>query len=177
MAPSPKKAKNVESSAKRNVTCRTCELNAVLSTSTGGVILQTHHWRLEHIIEPIPMLGWLILKPMRHVEAFADLSEEEAAACGGLIRRITRAMMNVLNPEKIYLSMFMEAEGFAHLHVHLIPRSEAVPQPLRGPSIFSYLKQSTREGRNLARPEDARKLADSIRSHLNGSDSESDACV
>ncbi len=128
--------------------CLTCRLNRGELPAPGGVIYQDDLWQLQHGIEPIAFVGWLILKPLRHVEAFADLTSEEAAAFGPLTRRITRAMTDVLHPAKIYLSLYAEATGFAHLHVHLIPRYADTPPERRGPSIFEYLRESKASGQN-----------------------------
>ena len=128
--------------------CVTCRLTRGELPSPGGVIYQDDLWQLQHDIEPIALVGWLILKPLRHVEAFADLTPEEAAAFGPLTRRITRAMTEVLHPAKIYLSLYAEAAGFAHLHVHLIPRYADTPPERRGPGIFAYLRESKASGRN-----------------------------
>jgi diadenosine tetraphosphate (Ap4A) HIT family hydrolase len=35
--------------------------------------------------------------------------------------------------------LFAEKEGFAHLHVHLVPRMPDQPADRRGPDIFGYL--------------------------------------
>ena len=32
-----------------------------------------------------------------------------------------------------------EAEGFSHLHVHLVPRLPDHPEDARGPSVFAYM--------------------------------------
>lgn len=128
--------------------CLTCRLNRGELPAPGGVIYQDGLWQLQHIVEPIALVGWLVLKPLRHVEAFADLTLEEASTFGPLTRRITRAMTEVLHPAKIYLNLYAEAEGFAHLHVHLIPRATETPPERRGPRIFEYLRESTDSGQN-----------------------------
>ena len=40
---------------------------------------------------------------------------------------------------KSYLMQFSEAEGFSHLHVHLVPRMADQPVERRGPQVFGYL--------------------------------------
>jgi hypothetical protein len=40
---------------------------------------------------------------------------------------------------KTYLMQFSEAAGFAHLHLHLVPRMADQPAERRGPRIFGYL--------------------------------------
>jgi hypothetical protein len=44
----------------------------------GGAIQRDDLWVPEHIVEPIPMAGRLVLKPVRRVERFAELMPEEA---------------------------------------------------------------------------------------------------
>lgn len=36
--------------------------------------------------------------------------------------------------------LFAEADGFAHLHVHLVPRMPDQPDDRRGPDVFGYQK-------------------------------------
>ncbi|MGH7763205.1 MAG: hypothetical protein ACREOM_02155, partial [Candidatus Dormibacteraceae bacterium] len=55
-------------------TCGTCRANRGELPAPGGVIHQDEHWRLEHIIPPLPMAGWLVLKPLRHIESVADMN-------------------------------------------------------------------------------------------------------
>jgi len=143
--------------------CLTCRLNQGEGRAPGGVTYEDHLWRLEHAIEPIPLVGWLVLKPLRHVEQFADLSEDEVAAFGPLTRRIAQAMTEVLHPEKIYLTLYAEGPGFAHLHVHIIPRFADTPPERRGPRVFEYLRESSQTGRNLGDPAAAEDVAAAIR--------------
>ncbi|MGH7780422.1 MAG: HIT family protein [Candidatus Binataceae bacterium] len=121
---------------------------------------------LEHIVEPIPIAGWLVLKTVRHVESFAELTPGEAEVFGPLTRRITMAMTEVIRPTKIYLSMYMEGTNAAHLHVHLIPRSDDTPTDRCGPWIFEYARESTAAGRNLADVAAVRDLVARIRAAL-----------
>ncbi|HEX5572882.1 MAG TPA: HIT family protein, partial [Ktedonobacterales bacterium] len=102
-------------------TCVACRANRGAIVAPGGALYDDGLWRLEHTFEPIPMVGWLVLKPPRHVESLADLTADEAAALGPLLQRITRAMRETLAPAKVYAALF--AESVAHLHIHLIPRA------------------------------------------------------
>jgi len=40
---------------------------------------------------------------------------------------------------KTYVMLFAEAEGFGHLHVHLVPRMPNQPPESRGPAVFRHL--------------------------------------
>ena len=64
--------------------CIACRLHRGELSAPGGTIVRDHLWVLEHIVEPIPMVGWLVLKPVRHVESFAELTPEEASSFGPL---------------------------------------------------------------------------------------------
>jgi diadenosine tetraphosphate (Ap4A) HIT family hydrolase len=93
--------------------CIACRANQGQLRAPGGVIYQDGLWQLEHILEPIPMEGWLVLKPLRRVEAFSDLTTDEAAAFGLLARRASEAMMQTLVPTRIYVVLFASAVRIA----------------------------------------------------------------
>lgn len=84
--------------------------------------------------------GWLILAPLRHVHALDELTEDEALVLGDLLRKASIALKTVTGCEKTYVMLFAEAEGFAHLHVHVVPRMRDQPDERRGPDVFGYLK-------------------------------------
>jgi diadenosine tetraphosphate (Ap4A) HIT family hydrolase len=144
--------------------CLTCRANRGELMAPGGVIYQDALWRLEHSLEPIPMIGWLILKPLRHVEVFADLTPDEAASFGPLARRITRAMTEVLAPARVYVCLY--AEAVSHVHFHLIPRYHETPQEHRGPGVFDLLSAASDQGRSLVDVEAAARAATEIRERL-----------
>ncbi len=96
-------------------------------------------WRVAHDFNS-SLAGWLVLVPLRHVHALDELTAEEATALGDLLRRATVALRSVTGCEKTYVMLFAEAEGFAHLHVHVVPRMPDQPADRRGPDVFGYLK-------------------------------------
>lgn len=147
--------------------CIACRLHEGELSAPGGPIYRDRLWVLEHIVEPIPMAGWLVLKPVRHVESFAELTPEEASSFGPLTHRITMAMTEVIRPAKIYLSMYMEGANAAHLHVHLIPRMNDTPADRRGPRIFEYARESSDTGQNLGDVDVATQVASRVRLLLN----------
>jgi diadenosine tetraphosphate (Ap4A) HIT family hydrolase len=49
------------------------------------------------------------------------------------------ALESVTGCVKTYLMQFSEAEGFSHLHLHLVPRMADQPESARGPRVFTYL--------------------------------------
>jgi len=83
--------------------------------------------------------GWLVVLPTRHVASFTELTPEAADELGGLVRRLSAALEGVTGCVKTYLMQFSEAEGFSHLHVHLVPRLPDHPEDARGPRVFAFL--------------------------------------
>lgn len=146
--------------------CGTCRANRGELSAPGGVIYQDAHWRLEHILPPIPLAGWLVLKPLRHIEALGDMNLEEAATFGPLVQSISAALQAVIHPAKVYLCQFSEAEHFTHIHFHLIPRAADLPTERRGPAVFQLLSVTRREGSDLASPEEAERIALAVRERL-----------
>ena len=95
-------------------------------------------WRVAHAFDSA-LPGWLILLPRRHVLAAHELTADEAAEFGGLVRRVSQALVDVTSCLKTYVALFAEADGFAHLHVHVVPRYSDAPADRRGPGVFGYL--------------------------------------
>lgn len=143
----------------------TCKANSGELSAPGGVIYRDALWQVEHILQPIPMLGWLIAKPLRHVTAFADLTEDEATTFGPLVRRVMSALQRVTAAEKVYLCLFAEAPGFVHLHFHLIPAMAEWTAEQRGPAVFDLIGEAKRKG-DLADPERAGEIARRVRAEL-----------
>lgn len=101
-------------------------------------VVHTEHWRVAHAFNST-LPGWLVLLPTRHVASFTELTPEAADELGGLVLRLSAAVEAVTGCAKTYLMQFSEAEGFSHLHLHLVPRMADQPADVRGPRIFAYL--------------------------------------
>lgn len=96
------------------------------------------HWRVAHSYN-VALPGWLVVLPIRHIESIAELTPEEAAGLGGLLRALSLALIEVTGAVKTYVMQFGEAEGHRHLHFHVVPRLRDMPHDRRGPRVFSYL--------------------------------------
>jgi diadenosine tetraphosphate (Ap4A) HIT family hydrolase len=112
-----------------------CRANAGEVQPPGGVIFDDGRWRVEHMLAPALLPGWLIVKPLRHVESLAELTPDEAAVLGTLLVRVTAELEAVTGADRVYTVLL--AEAVRHVHFHLIPRTDTVPERMRGPSIFS----------------------------------------
>lgn len=96
------------------------------------------YWRVAHAFGT-GLPGWLVLLPRRHVTAIAELTSAEAATLGTWQVRLSQALHAVTRCAKTYVAQFAEAEGFGHVHFHIIARSADLPAQLRGPRVFGLL--------------------------------------
>lgn len=95
-------------------------------------------WRVALALDS-SLPGWLVVVPQRHVEGLHEVSPDDAAVLGRLLQRASAALVEVTGCVKTYVMLFAEAEGFAHLHVHVVPRAADLPPEHRGPKVFAYL--------------------------------------
>ena len=118
--------------------CFACEQQGGVDLPPRDDVLHTDHWRVVHAFNST-LPGWLVLLPTRHVTSFTQLTAEAAEELGGLVLRLSAALETVTGCVKTYLMQFSEAEGFSHLHLHLVPRMPNQPEDARGPKVFTYL--------------------------------------
>jgi diadenosine tetraphosphate (Ap4A) HIT family hydrolase len=93
-------------------------------------------WRVAHSFNSA-LPGWMVVIPRRHVLSLSELTAEEARTLGPLLSALSRALEAELRVDKAYVALFAEQEGFAHVHLHVIPR----PPEHRGPEVFDYLRR------------------------------------
>lgn len=98
----------------------------------------TEHWRVAHAFDSA-LPGWLVVLPRRHAVAIAELRPEEAAQLGLMLIDVSRALAVVTGCLKTYVLQLAEAEGFAHVHFHVVPRAAGLPDDVRGPRVFSLI--------------------------------------
>lgn len=119
--------------------CYSCTQNARDDLPPRERVYLSQHWRVAHAFD-VAIPGWLVLLPRRHVTALDELTADEAAGLGPLLRALTAALHEVTGCQKTYVALFAEAEGFAHVHFHVIPREPGLPAEFRGPRVFGLLK-------------------------------------
>lgn len=121
--------------------CYSCDQQANAAQSPPReCVVHTDHWRVAHAFNST-LPGWLVVLPTRHVTAFTEVTPEAADELGGLVRRLSSALEDVVGCAKTYLMQFSEAEGFSHLHLHVVPRHADLPDDRRGPRVFAYLTE------------------------------------
>jgi diadenosine tetraphosphate (Ap4A) HIT family hydrolase len=151
-----------------NHECFSCLTNANPDLPPRDRVHVGLRWRAAHAFGT-SLPGWLVVIPRRHVLALDELAPEESADLGPLLSDLTAALREVVQCEKTYVALFSEAEGFAHLHFHLIPRPHGLDAAHQGPGVFGLLggdptrhvPDTTRDqiAADLARALPARRLA------------------
>ena len=107
-------------------------------------VISTTHWRVAHAFN-VTLPGWLVLVPRWHATSFTDLSRQAAGELGLLLHDLSGALETVTGCVKTYMMQFSEAEGYAHLHVHLVPRLPGHPAEAIGPGVFTYMTDDQTE--------------------------------
>jgi diadenosine tetraphosphate (Ap4A) HIT family hydrolase len=118
--------------------CLPCRNTAIAELPVRERITQTQSWRVAHAFNT-GLPGWLVLLPTVHITALTELSDAAAVEMGPMLRGLSDALRRVVGCEKTYVVLFAEAEGFSHLHFHVVPRMSDQPHELRGPRIFGML--------------------------------------
>lgn len=119
-------------------------------------------WRVAHAFNSA-LPGWLVVLPLRHTEALADLTPEEAAALGPLLRRVSAALSEIVGCQKTYVILFAEAPGFQHLHFHVVPRMPDLPREHKATRIFGFLEWPAAEWVPAGEMD---RIASAVREHL-----------
>ncbi len=132
------------------LTCQLVERRDSGEAPAWDAILRTAHWDVAHAFGTA-VEGWLVLVVRRHLTTVADLSEEEAAELGPLIRDVSRALQRVIDCAKTYVVQFAEHPQHPHVHVHVIPRAHDLPHERQGPRVFSLLGVSEEDSVPAAR--------------------------
>jgi len=121
--------------------CKTCELTSARDSGKAPLwdcIYRANYWDVAHAYNTA-LTGWLVLVARRHVAAIDELTPEEAAELGQLLRLVSVALKEATGCQKTYVVQFAEHPEHPHVHFHLIPRMANLPEEMRGPRIFAYL--------------------------------------
>jgi diadenosine tetraphosphate (Ap4A) HIT family hydrolase len=118
--------------------CVSCITDAGPDSPPRERVYVSSRWRVAHAFgTSVP--GWLVVIPRRHVLALDELTLEESAELGPLLSDLTAALRQVVHCDKTYVALFAEAEGFAHLHFHIVPRDHGLDPAFFGPRVFGLL--------------------------------------
>jgi len=102
-----------------------CAICRSLGVAETTLHLATN-WRLRAHPNPCPVAGWLILDLVRHAEGWDELTDEETAEFGALVRAASSAIRAGTQCSRVYLLSF--CESVPHVHMHLAPRHADDPR-------------------------------------------------
>ena len=149
--------------------CKTCEMTARRRLGQAPLwdnIYQTEFWDVVHAYNSA-LPGWLVLVVQRHIESLDELTEQEAAELGPLIRRVSLSLKSVVGCTKTYVIQFAEARQHPHVHFHIVPRMADQPAERRSAGIMGYLGVSREERISEGR---MNEIGAEIRSHLSSTE-------
>lgn len=118
--------------------CYACRTSRSPSLPVREEVYRSDAWRVAHAFDS-SLAGWLVVLPTRHLSSLSELSSSAAEELGRLLRLLSLALERQLGATKAYVMFFAEAQGFEHLHVHVVPRMPDQPESERGPGIFARL--------------------------------------
>lgn len=105
--------------------CEICRLHADCQMQRVYECSRDERWVVRHHADPAPLLGWMFLSAVRHVQGPADLNDVEAEQLGPMLRTVSRLVRSLTGCDRVYAIAF--GQGAPHLHVHLIPRFDSDP--------------------------------------------------
>jgi diadenosine tetraphosphate (Ap4A) HIT family hydrolase len=98
--------------------CLACDLADGRIPLPGDVIHETEHWLVEHTIGSLG-LGTLIVKPRRHVVHVWELTDDEAAELGPLLRDAAAVIAELTSPDQVYVCLWSH-HGGEPVHIHFV---------------------------------------------------------
>ncbi len=98
----------------------------------------TDQWRVEQG-HPTSVRGWLVVVLRRHAPALHDLTTDEWSELAMVLAAVCSAQRKVIGADKEYVLQFAEADGFHHVHFHVVPRLPEWPHELAGPRVMGAL--------------------------------------
>jgi diadenosine tetraphosphate (Ap4A) HIT family hydrolase len=122
--------------------CFSCSESARPDLPTRDKVYLSPQWRVAHAFGT-QLPGWLVVLPRRHVTVLDELTFAEQTELGPLLTTVTAALRETTHCSKTYVSLFAEAEGFEHIHFHVIPRMADLDPAFRGPAVFALLGGNT----------------------------------
>ncbi|HMB21667.1 MAG TPA: HIT family protein [Anaerolineales bacterium] len=92
----------------------------------GGYIYEDEHWMICHAPGKLGPLGTLFIESKRHFLDYAEMTSEEAASLGDILKKVYSALRLHTSAERIYQVTLME--GVPHFHTWLVPRRKEDPE-------------------------------------------------
>lgn len=137
------------------MSCFLCDKHAGTEAAPpGGYIYEDEHWMVCHAPGRLGPLGTLFIESKRHFLDYAEMTDEESASLGNVMRKIYQALKLYTGASRVYQVTLME--GVPHFHSWLVPHRKDDPE--------KGMKFLARD--DSCSEEDAVALADQLRGML-----------
>lgn len=137
--------------------CLACRVLSGDVAVPGGVIAETEHWQASHCLGPFGV-GAVVVKTKAHIEDFWRLTPDVAAELGPFAARVSRAIVDGLGAERVYMTMWVDKPPH---HVHLVLYPRYPNENKRALDLQLALQEA-----GPPRPEEAARAADTLRRTL-----------
>ncbi|HMR98836.1 MAG TPA: HIT family protein [Anaerolineales bacterium] len=125
--------------------------NGIEATPPGEYIYEDDHWMVCHAPAKLGPLGTLFIESKRHFLDYAEMTDDESASLGNVMRKIYHALKLHTDAERVYQVTLMD--GVPHFHSWLVPH--------RKKDSEKGMKFLARD--DSCRDEDASALAENLR--------------
>src|SRR5512133_1136746 len=92
----------------------------------GGYIYGDEHWMVCHAPGRLGPLGTLFIESRRHFLDYAEMTPEESASLGKVLKKMYSALRIHTDAERIYQVTLIE--GVPHYHSWIVPRGKEVAE-------------------------------------------------
>jgi histidine triad (HIT) family protein len=112
------------------MTCFVCDKHKKLGDLLLAESPYTYvsHFPIEN--SSLPVLGYFLIEPKRHITSMADLSAAEAEDLGKFTVKLTALLEREMRAEQVYL--FKIGDLVKHVHFHVLPRFADTPKDFWG---------------------------------------------
>lgn len=108
-------------------TCFLCRKhNGLEAAPPGGYIYEDGHWMVCHAPGKLGPLGTLFIESKRHFLDYAEMTDEESASLGKVLKKAYYALRTNIEVERIYQLSTME--GHPHFHCWIVPRGKEITE-------------------------------------------------
>lgn len=116
--------------------CFVCKKHQGTVNIPGGAIYENEIIYVGHIyVEENEQnyLGHIVMDIKRHIKDVDDMSDEEAANVGLVLKHLSRALKACFEIDHVYIHVF--GDVVHHLHFHVIPRYKNAPERYWGSNV------------------------------------------
>jgi diadenosine tetraphosphate (Ap4A) HIT family hydrolase len=125
--------------------CKSCDSNSGKKRiSPGSTIYEGNYWLVEHAF-PTSLKGWTVIVLKRHCEEMHNLSVNEFQELSSIQNMLIKSLKKIFKSKREYIFCFAEAEGFKHIHFHVVPKHNEFSDDFKGAKVFHYLKPKPEE--------------------------------